>query len=521
VLGAAKQNRTLHYSPPDGDVDWVSVSAVQGTRYVMQTGDLDPASNDTVLELYASDGTTLLARNDDFGFSYASRIAWRAPSTGTYYLKVLPRHGGINGRYSLVMTQGGSVTGRVVKQLTGAPLAGITVDLWQYDTDGHYAQFETVTNADGYYTFDVVPAGTWRVGFYDWNGIFAPVFYSNKSKVEEGTNITVTAGNTTSGINAALVSLPKTYVPVEGSNRYLTAVKASMLAYPSGLDLSGERTVVIATGRNWPDALGGTALAGVLDGPVLLVDPNSVPGAVMTEIRRLKASKAIMLGGVGALGSGVETALRTELGKGNVRRIAGSNRYATADAVAKEVISKQGSSYDGYAFVATGGNFPDALAAAPLSAARGWPLFLASPKTGLSAATQTAMAGVNKVAILGGTGAVPSVVEGQLKSRYDRRLQGTNRYATAAKVAEHGVTKGMKWDGVGIATGDNFPDALSGGAMLGKKETVLLLTAPKSLSAPTRTALEANADKLKTIHYLGGTSAVSTATRTEVRTAVR
>ncbi|MCL5887678.1 MAG: cell wall-binding repeat-containing protein [Actinobacteria bacterium] len=59
---------------------------------------------------------------------------------------------------------------------------------------------------------------------------------------------------------------------------------------------------------------------------------------------------------------------KTLLGNTNVERIKGDDRYKTADAVAARVIEVKGGAFDGTAFVATGANFPDALAAAPLAA---------------------------------------------------------------------------------------------------------------------------------------------------------
>lgn len=531
VLGAAKQQRTLHYNPPSGDVDWVWFNATAGKSYVIQTHDLSPATTDTVLRLYAPDGTTLLAENDDFGFSFASRIAWSAPETGTYYVKVYGRHAGVSGSYALTLREGGAITGRVTLKGTTQPIAGVTVDLWQWNQDGYYAMFETRTDVDGNYRFDAVPVGTWRVGFYDWeHGLHEPLFYNDKKTVELATNVVVSAGTTASGINAAMVaatSVPaKTYVNVDGVDRFATAVKASKTAYPGKLSPSGERTVVIATGRNWPDALGGTALAGVLDGPVLLVDTKRIPEIVMEEIRRLSPAKAVVLGGTSAVGEAVESALAAELGGADkVRRISGPNRYRTADEIAIAVKEFQGAGFDGSAFVATGENFPDALAAAPLAAAGGTPLYLADPKRGLRAETKTAMDGVSNVVVLGGTGAVSAEVETYLSTRFGsgkvERLDGKDRYETACLIASHGAGNGMTWDGAGVATGADFPDAMSGGAMLGKRSAVLLLTRPTALPDPVRKALSANKTQIMTVHFIGGTNAVSGEVRTAVKNALK
>ncbi|MDZ4179720.1 MAG: cell wall-binding repeat-containing protein [Coriobacteriia bacterium] len=314
-------------------------------------------------------------------------------------------------------------------------------------------------------------------------------------------------------------------IPVEGSNRYATAIAASKKAYPNGLDSAGARTVVIATGRNWPDALGGTSLAGALDGPVLLVDTNSVPGAVMTELDRLDAAKVMIVGGTAAVGAGVESALKTKLGPGNVYRLDGADRYKTADAVAAKVLQTLDDEYDGTAFVATGVNFPDALAAAPLAARQGWPLYLAHPGSGLSAATKAAMGDVDRVVILGGDAVVTPATETYLKGRFGadnvERLGGGNRYATAVAVAEYAVGRGHVWNLVGVTTGDNFPDALAGGIVQGKAGSVMLLTGSDVLSTPTSAALVSHKSSISTVTFFGGAGAVSPAVRTAVGNALK
>ncbi len=329
---------------------------------------------------------------------------------------------------------------------------------------------------------------------------------------------------TTDGITWTGASAPATPADVdriEGADRIATAIAAAKVAFPSGAG-----TVVIATARNWPDALGGAALAGAVDGPILLTEPTALPSTVAQAISELGASKAIILGGTAAVSSGVQTALGTALGgAGNVTRIDGADRYETARKVAAETVKRLGS-FSGTAFIATGANFPDALAASPLAAAKGWPIYLVRP-TGVDDALVTAMkaAGVNKVIILGGTGAVPASVESALKTRVPgayTRLQGADRYATALDVATYGVSSaGLSWNKVAVATGANFPDALAGGVLQGRAGSVMVLTPSASLYEGVRLALTANKDLISEARILGGTGAVSTAVATAVGNALK
>ena len=86
----------------------------------------------------------------------------------------------------------------------------------------------------------------------------------------------------------------------DGVNRYQTAVKVSKYSFTVA------DTVFLATGANFPDALAGAALAGYWDAPIYLVQQNCVPIEVLDEITRLKPREIHLLGGLPALGAGVE-----------------------------------------------------------------------------------------------------------------------------------------------------------------------------------------------------------------------
>jgi hypothetical protein len=98
-----------HTTCPAGDQDWSSFNAISGTTYVLETSNLGPDS-DTELFLYAPNGTTQLAYNDDYAVGLLnSRIIWRAPSTGTYYAKIQQVKADIAGpqtRYDFSISEG-------------------------------------------------------------------------------------------------------------------------------------------------------------------------------------------------------------------------------------------------------------------------------------------------------------------------------------------------------------------------------------------------------------------------------
>ena len=77
-----------------------------------------------------------------------------------------------------------------------------------------------------------------------------------------------------------------------GADRFATAAAVSQAAYPGGAT-----NVMVATGRNFPDALAGSAAAGNLAMPVLLVETDSIPASTLSEIDRLNPQKIYVLGG--------------------------------------------------------------------------------------------------------------------------------------------------------------------------------------------------------------------------------
>lgn len=80
--------RQTHNFSFAGDMDWIRLNAVSGSKYTIATRNLG-TSCDTVLQLYASNGTTLLAQDDDGGTEAgASKIIWNCYASATVYIRV-------------------------------------------------------------------------------------------------------------------------------------------------------------------------------------------------------------------------------------------------------------------------------------------------------------------------------------------------------------------------------------------------------------------------------------------------
>ena len=97
-------------------------------------------------------------------------------------------------------------------------------------------------------------------------------------------------------------------VRIGGADRYGTAAEVARAFWPHA------DGAWIATGRNFPDALAGSALAGSADEPLLLVTSGSVPAVTGQEIVRLRPSALHVLGGTSVILPGTEGLLRTDVG---------------------------------------------------------------------------------------------------------------------------------------------------------------------------------------------------------------
>ena len=266
---------------------------------------------------------------------------------------------------------------------------------------------------------------------------------------------------------------------LSGENRYGTAAAVARKWSP------GVGVTYLVNGTDYPDALAAAARAGVYDAPVLLVQQNSIPSETREALTRLKPGRLVIIGGTGSVSTGVEQDLMAYT-TGNMQRVSGEDRYGTAAALAGYYASGQQRVY-----LASGEDFPDALAAAALAGKEHAPLLL-TRQGRLDDATRTQLDRLNpgQVVVLGGTSAVSGAVAseaGGYATNGFTRVAGKDRYATAAAVAQRypGSTPSAL-----AASGLDFPDALVGAALAGRRGVPVVLATQTSVPHKTRQALE-------------------------------
>jgi putative cell wall-binding protein/GH25 family lysozyme M1 (1,4-beta-N-acetylmuramidase) len=197
---------------------------------------------------------------------------------------------------------------------------------------------------------------------------------------------------------------------VYGASRYETsAAVASAFAPSTSGDYPNGLTAYVATGTDFPDALAGAAVAASSSapGPMLLVQPNAVPTAIVDAITRLKPTRIIVLGGEKAVQPAVYQQLATYVG-GQIDRWSGADRFDTSVVIAQHAFGAGAKT----AFVATGTNFPDALAGGPAAGYFDAPVLLTRPDAVPDdVRTELSALGAKGVVVLGGPSAVNAAVE--------------------------------------------------------------------------------------------------------------
>ena len=171
-----------------------------------------------------------------------------------------------------------------------------------------------------------------------------------------------------------------------GADRYATSRAVVQQIGP------GINNLMIATGRNFPDALSAVPAANAFGrGALLLVDGTrtSLDDATRTLLNARTSADFWVVGGTGA-----------------VVRLSGADRYATSQAVAFQFFVQADEAY-----LANGSGFADALAAGPAAADAGAPVYL-TRQTCIPTVIYDDILAVfaNRIILVGGTGVLTNGV---------------------------------------------------------------------------------------------------------------
>lgn len=282
---------------------------------------------------------------------------------------------------------------------------------------------------------------------------------------------------------------------ISGDDRYQTSINISRAGWPVS---STSGVAVIATGKDFPDALSAAPLAKKYDAPILLAGSNVLDQPLRNELTRLMIKKVYIVGGPGVVSVDIENKL-VDMGIECIR-LYGNDRYETSAAVANEIgeVSQ--------VVLATGLNFPDALSIAPWAASSGVPILLTEPdKLPRSIDDYMGRCNIDNSYVIGGTGVVSEAVLSGLKN--PKRLSGQDRFGTNVAVLNE-FSSQFDFNKMYIATGNNFPDALSGSALAALTKSPIILTGT-GLLPETKAYIDSNISRINEVYILGGEGVVS------------
>lgn len=299
-------------------------------------------------------------------------------------------------------------------------------------------------------------------------------------------------------------------VPVQrtaGEDRIATAIAASRDHRDQASD------ALLATANGYADALAATSLAATLDAPLLLTGREELHPSVVAELQRLRVETVWVVGGDQVLSPSVHEGLRIH--GFAVRRLAGDDRYSTARDIAAQGTPPQ----TGEVVLALGEHpepgraWPDALAADALAASPDRVPIALTQQAWMPPQTEEALRqfGARSVLVLGGTAAIhPAVEERLIALGYQvQRVSGDSRYDTSIALATMALERFPAGRlPVVFASGQDYPDALSAGALAAEVGGPLVLVPRDDLTTGLEDFLRAHADRWERGIVVGGAAAI-------------
>jgi putative cell wall-binding protein len=276
------------------------------------------------------------------------------------------------------------------------------------------------------------------------------------------------AGESASATASTHVAAATNVSRYTGADRYDVAINVAAEYSP------GVPVLYVAKGTDYPDALSAAPAAASGGGPLLLTLPDTLIPRVRAEIARLQPAKIVVVGGEAAVSSSVYRELVTL--SGSVTRIGGADRYETSRNLVDYAFGSTGASR---VYLATGTNFPDALAAGAVAGGMDAAVILVDgKKLSIDAPTSALIKKLHPTdgAIAGGPVSVSTGLENSLSALGLpggwQRFAGADRYDTATRINLEAFDLSAT---VYMATGANFPDALTGAVLAGARHAPLFL----------------------------------------------
>ncbi|MBQ8120835.1 MAG: cell wall-binding repeat-containing protein [Ruminococcus sp.] len=198
---------------------------------------------------------------------------------------------------------------------------------------------------------------------------------------------------------------------IAGKTRFETAVLSAQRLKDKGY---APKSLFIVYYNSYADALSASNVAAMLNAPILYVKTTGdIDSTTKQYLSAVKSSVAnvYVIGGTGVISEQMSNTIKAYMGKTPVR-VAGQNRYETCVEINKKFASTITSRN---LCIATGQDFPDALAGGVYSATNGTALFLADVSLNSAQTAYLKSKAAEKLIVFGGDGPVPNAMIQKIK----------------------------------------------------------------------------------------------------------
>jgi len=142
------------------------------------------------------------------------------------------------------------------------------------------------------------------------------------------------------------------------------------------LNVAKGTPVIIASGTDFPDALGISSLAASKGWPILLSNPSNLPQSVQDFLTSDQPTEVYVVGGKGIMQNGLLDQIQTLSPNSQIQRLGGADRFETLAQILNKFYPNPTQIY-----VANGFDFADALSGSTLAAAQNAPILLVNPRS--------------------------------------------------------------------------------------------------------------------------------------------
>ena len=292
---------------------------------------------------------------------------------------------------------------------------------------------------------------------------------------------------------------------ISGSNRFSTAVEVSKMNYKKS------ETVILANSEKATDILTTSPLAESLECPVLYTKDNAIPEETISEMERLGVKRVIVIGGKKSVSDSVFKELSS---KYELNRVAGSDRFDTANKIAKEVVKR--SSEKKKAIMVSSESYVDALTISSLATKENIPIVITNSKN-LSEKTEEFLKNneIKEIVYVGGNNSISNEVQKETEKKGIKtvaRYAGKDRYETATIISNNVRPDS---DFSVYVNGENLSDAITANSLCANLKSPILLVKKDTIPDPVKKTMDGKARFNRII--VGGENSVSKNVEKEIK----